>query len=98
MATRKIVTRVIPALTARTHLGEVMRRAVEGNERFIVDKKGQSQVVILSIEDYLANFVKHPQSLTALHRTAKSRHIDQMTHAAVDREVSRIRKQLSREE
>jgi len=97
MATKKTVTRVIPALTARTHLGEVMRRAVEKSERFIVDKKGQSQVVILSIEDYLANFVKHPQSLNVLHRSAKARHLNQMTHAEVDREVSRIRKRLSSE-
>ncbi|MBI3950403.1 MAG: type II toxin-antitoxin system Phd/YefM family antitoxin [Acidobacteria bacterium] len=90
------MTKIIPALTARTRFGEVIRRARERGERFIVDKRGEPQVVILSIEDYLQNVVKRPESLTQLQRIAKRRGLDTMTVTDIDREVRRIRKELSR--
>jgi prevent-host-death family protein len=90
------ITKVIPALTARNRFGEVIRRARERGERFIVDKRGEPQVVILAIEDYLQNVVKPSQSLTRLQRIAKRRGLDTLTVADIDREVRRIRKELSR--
>ncbi|MGD9091666.1 MAG: type II toxin-antitoxin system Phd/YefM family antitoxin [Anaerolineales bacterium] len=44
--------KTIPATEARIRFGEVIRRAVERRERFIVERAGQPQVVILSLEDY----------------------------------------------
>ena len=43
---------IIPATEARVRFGEVLRRAVEFGERFIVERAGEQQVVILSIADY----------------------------------------------
>lgn len=43
---------VISATEARIHLGELMRRAVEGQETIIVERGGKPQVVILSVEQY----------------------------------------------
>lgn len=90
------MTKVIPALTARTRLGEIIRRARERGDRFIVDRRGEPQVVILSIEDYLANVLKQPKSLTRLQSAAKKRGLDTMTVPEIDREVRRIRRELSR--
>ncbi len=93
---RNPITRVIPALTARTQFGQIMRRACERGERFIVDKRGEPQVVILSFEDYLHNVVKQPESLARLQRSAKRRGLDTMKMTEIDREVRRIRKELAR--
>lgn len=95
MSRKNAVPKIIPALSARIHFGEVMRRARENGERFIVDKKGESQVVILSIEDYLSNFVKQPSSLKSLQSISRKKGLNKLTNAEIDREVRRIRKQLS---
>lgn len=44
--------RVIPAVEARVHLGEIMKRSFKKGERFIVEKAGIPMIVILSAEEY----------------------------------------------
>jgi prevent-host-death family protein len=44
--------RVVSATAARVHLGEWMRRVVERNERIIIERGGQSHVVLLSMAEY----------------------------------------------
>ncbi|MBI1748603.1 MAG: type II toxin-antitoxin system Phd/YefM family antitoxin [Acidobacteria bacterium] len=88
--------KVIPALTARTQFGQIVRRARENGDRFIVDKNGEPQVVILSIEDYLANVLKQPKSLKSLQKAADKRGLSSMTERDIDAEVRRIRKELRR--
>lgn len=44
--------KVIPALEARTHMGEIMRRSVLKKERFIVKKSGIPMVAIINMSDY----------------------------------------------
>lgn len=44
--------RVIPAVEARVHLGEIMKRSFKKGERFIVEKAGIPMIVILSVEEY----------------------------------------------
>jgi len=86
------MTRVVSALTARTQLGAIMQRARENQERFIVDRRGEPQVVILSVEDYFRNVVKQPASLIRLQEEAKKRRLDKLSMNAIDREIRRIRK------
>jgi len=50
------MTRKISALTARTQLGLIMTRAVENNDRFLVERNGEPAVLILSVADYLKTF------------------------------------------
>ena len=47
------MTNVISALTARTQLGQVLRRTAQKNERFVVERRGQPSVIIMSIKDYM---------------------------------------------
>lgn len=46
------MTRTIPAVKARTHLGEIMRRSFKKRERFIVEKSGIPMVAILNATEY----------------------------------------------
>lgn len=43
---------IIPAVEARVHLGEIMKRSYQNGERFIVEKSGIPMVVILSADEY----------------------------------------------
>jgi prevent-host-death family protein len=40
--------RIMPVLTARTQLGQILKRVRQNNERFVVDKRGEPQAVISS--------------------------------------------------
>jgi prevent-host-death family protein len=90
------MTKVVSALTARTQLGAIMQRARENQERFIVDRRGEPQVVILSVEDYFRNVVKQPASLIRLQEEAKKRRLDKLSMNAIDREIRRMRKSQHR--
>ena len=37
----KRMTNVVSALTARTQFGQIVKRASQKNERFVVDRRGQ---------------------------------------------------------
>lgn len=47
-----MTSKTIPAVQARIHLGEIMKRAFKG-ERFIVEKSGIPMVVILNAAEYM---------------------------------------------
>ncbi len=44
--------KVIPAVEARVHFGDVMRRAAQDGTHFIVQKSGISMVAILDAREY----------------------------------------------
>lgn len=44
--------KVIPAVEARVHLGEIMKRSFKKGERFIVEKSGIPMVAIVSADEY----------------------------------------------
>lgn len=48
----KMGASVIPALEARTHFGDIMKRAFNSNESFIVQKSGIDMVVIINAMKY----------------------------------------------
>lgn len=47
------MAKTIPAVEARVHFGEIMRRAFKKGERFIVEKSGIPMVTILNANEYI---------------------------------------------
>ena len=45
--------KVIPAVEARVHLGEIMKKSFKKGERFIVEKSGIPMIAILSADEYI---------------------------------------------
>lgn len=88
------VTKVIPALVARTQFGQIMERATKKQDRFLVSKKGEPQVIILSVEDYLKNILKEPKLLQRLLKKAKESGLNKMSLRDIDREVTAARAEL----
>lgn len=81
---------IVPALTARTQLGQILRRVRQNKERFVVDKRGEPQAVIISVEEYLKNFAKTPEVIERIRRAAKKN--KRFSMRAIDIEIARYRR------
>jgi len=88
------MTNIVPALIARTQFRRILRRVKQNKERFIVDKRGESQAVIMSVEDYLRKFERRPPSaVAAIRREAKAKRLDQLSLREINLEVRRTRRE-----
>jgi prevent-host-death family protein len=87
------MSRRIDAHVARTQFGQVMDRAVKSNERFVVDRRGEPAVVILSVQDYLENVASAPDWLRQAWTGAKARGVDKLTMDEIDAEIDAFRQE-----
>lgn len=85
--------KVVSALTARTQLGQIMRRASKDQDRFVVDKRGEPLVVIMGIKDFLKNIAPEPDVLAASRAEAKHKGKDKLSMREIDREISAYRRE-----
>jgi prevent-host-death family protein len=85
------MTRRVDAHTARSQFGQLMDRAVRDNERFIVDRRGEPAVVILSVKDYIESVQSAPQWLRAAWDGARTRGLEKLTMEEIDAEVAAYR-------
>jgi hypothetical protein len=56
----KNMDRRIDAHIARTQFGQIMDLATKNNERFIVDRRGEPAVVIMSVQDFIRTGAPRP--------------------------------------
>jgi len=54
------MNRRVDAHLARTQFGQIMDRAVENNERFVVERRGEPAVVIMSVQDFIRTAAPPP--------------------------------------
>ena len=92
-ARTRTVLRIVPALTARTQLGQILKRVRQNKERFVVDRRGVPQAVIMSVEEYLRNFTRPIPVLEEVRKTAKAKGLDRVTMRAIDQEIKRYRRE-----
>ena len=85
--------KIVPALIARTQLGQILRRVRQNHERIVVDKRGEPQAVIMSVEEYLRNFARQPAALAQIQREAKAKRLDLLPLREINLEISRYRRQ-----
>ena len=89
----KSMPNVITALTARTQFGQVMRRATEKRERFVVRRRGSPSVVIMSLADYIDTFAPTPAWLKAIGAEAKQKALNELTMEQIDAEIAAVRRE-----
>ena len=87
------MTNVVSALTARTQLGQIMQRATQKNERFVVGRRGEPSIVIMSMKDYMRTFAPAPAELKAMQATARRTGNSSLSSAQINRIVSTVRKE-----
>ena len=89
---------VVSALSARTQFGQIMRRASQKNERFVVDRRGEPQVIIMSIKDYINNFAPAPDFLKEIRAEAKHKGLHKLTMRQIDSEIAAARREQRQKE
>jgi prevent-host-death family protein len=82
----------VDAHIARTQLGQIMDRAVEHNERFVVERRGEPAVVIMSVKDYIRTASPPPDWLKKAWTGAKKRGLDKLTPTDIDAEIKAYRR------
>ena len=92
----KRIQNVVSALTVRTQLGQILKRASQRNERFLVERHGEPQVIIMSLKDYVDTVAPAPDWLKAIQETSKRRGTDQLTMRQIDAEIAAARRERRR--
>jgi prevent-host-death family protein len=80
--------RRIDAHIARTQFGQIMDLATRNNERFIVDRRGEPAVVIMSVRDFIRLAAPPPDWLQKAWSGAKRRGLDALTPHDIDAEIT----------
>lgn len=87
---------VVSALTARTQLGQILKRAAEQDERFVVDRRGKPSVIIMSVRDYIRNVAPTPAAYQAIRQEAKRNGSSSFSMRDINREIAAHRRQAKK--
>lgn len=87
------MARVVSALTARTQFGQIMRRATQNGERFLVDRRGEPQVIIMSIRDYIRTVAPPPKVLEEIWAESRRKKTDKLTLRQINAEIAAVRRE-----
>ena len=86
-----LMDRRIDAHIARTQFGQILDLATRNNDRFIVDRRGEPAVVIISVEDFIRIAAPPPDWLEKAWSGARRRGLDRLTPAEIDAEIDAYR-------
>src|SRR5471030_956600 len=89
-------THVVSALTARTQLGQILERVKKNNERFVVDRRGEPQAVIMSMEDYIKTMAPPPAWLKSVWDASERRQTSRLTMRDINAEIAVARREVRR--
>src|ERR1700761_3238609 len=84
--------RRIDAHIARTQCGQIMDLATRNDERFIVDRRGEPSVVIMSVQDFIRTVAPPPDWLQKAWTSAKRSGLDTMTLDEINAEIGAYRR------
>jgi len=70
-----------------------MNRAVDHNERFLVERNGEPAVLILSVADFVKTLAPPPDWLEKSWDTAKRRGLDKLSMNDIDAEIAAYRRE-----
>ena len=90
---RKHAANIVSALTARTQLGQILKRAAGNNERFVVDRRGEPSVVIMSIRDYIDTVSPEPGWLKEIQAASRRRGTGRLTLRQINAEIAAARRE-----
>jgi prevent-host-death family protein len=89
------VPKIISALAARTQLGQIMRRARLDQARFVVDRRGEPQIVIMGIKDFLKTIAPEKKVVAAIRDAARKQGKNKLSMRKIDREIRAYRRERS---
>lgn len=72
-----------------------MRRARLEQARFVVDRRGEPQVVIMGIKDFLNTIAPEKKVLAAIRADARRKGKDKLSQREINREIRSYRRERS---
>ena len=84
---------VVSALTARTQLGQIIKRTSKNNERFVVEHRGEPIVIIMSVKDYINTIAPTPDWLKDIGSEAKRKGLNKVSMRQIDAEIAAARRE-----
>jgi prevent-host-death family protein len=84
--------KIISALEARTQFGQIMERASARDERFVVDRRGEPTVVIMSVRDYINTVAPEHEVLARIGAASKQRGTHKLSLREIGEEITAYRK------
>jgi hypothetical protein len=84
--------RRIDAHIARTQFGQIMDLATRNNERFVVDRRGEPAVVIMSVQDFIRTAAPPPDWLQRAWTGARQRGLTALPAAEIEAEITTHRR------
>jgi prevent-host-death family protein len=89
-------SRVVSALTARSHFGRLLERVETQNRSVVIEKRGRPKAVLLSIKDYVRLAAPEPQVLRLIGDESRRNKTDRLSSRQIDRIIRNARKGKSR--
>jgi prevent-host-death family protein len=89
------VPKIVSALTARTQFGQIMRRAGRDNQRFVVDRRGEPQVVIMGVKDFIKTIAPEKKVLAAIRAASRKNGTNKLSLREINREIRAYRREQS---
>ena len=88
--------KVVSALTARTQLGQILRRVKSSKERFLIGRNGEPQAVVMGIDDYIDTVAPAPHWLKSAWATSQKNGTDKLTMREIDAIVAEDRAKVAK--
>jgi prevent-host-death family protein len=89
--TQKSDSRVVPALLARTNLGNLLQRVEQERRSFVIEKRGTPRAVLLSIRDYVRLAAPEPEILRIVGEESRAKGTDSLSSREIDRVIRAAR-------
>jgi len=70
-----------------------MRRARRDDVRFVVDRRGEPQVVIMGIKDFLRTIAPEKKTIAAIRNSARKNGKNKISMREINREIRAYRKE-----
>jgi len=87
-------TLTIPALKARIHFGEIMKRAHRGEKQYVVEKSGIPMVAVISAIDYERWFQEREERFRIIDRIRAK--LPPLTEKEVEKDIENVIQTLRR--
>jgi prevent-host-death family protein len=85
-------SRVVSALTARSHFGMLLRRVEGQGGSLVIEKRGTPKAVLLSIRDYVRLAAPEPEVLRLIGKESQRRGNDKLTSRQIDQIITSARR------
>jgi prevent-host-death family protein len=86
------MTRRLSADRAGSEFGQILDRAADHNERFVVERNGEPAVMILSLAEFARAVAPTPDWLTEIQSASRRTGTDAVTMEDIDAEIAAARR------